>query len=148
MEFRLIETEEQAVQVFPVMRELREALDVDGFLNLLEAARRESGYRLLGAYENDQCLGLMGYRVLTDFVHGRHLYIDDLVTSKERRSQGLGSHFLERAKHIARLEGCGRLRLCTGVANERGKRFYEKNGWDLRAVAYKSNVNERDQRSL
>ena len=29
------------------------------------------------------------------------------------------------------------LRLCTGVDNQDGKRFYERNGLELRAVAYK-----------
>lgn len=140
MEFRLIENEAQALQVLPVLQELRENLDADSFLQLLEAAKRESGYQLLGAYDNDRCLGLMGYRVLTDFVHGRNLYIDDLVTSQEHRSQGLGSHFLERAKHIAKLENCARLRLSTGVQNERGREFYEKNGWDLRAVVFKTQI--------
>lgn len=138
MEFRLIETSDQAQKVYPVMRELRENLAPEDFLELLEAAQTESGYRLIGAFDGETCLGLMGYRILTDFVHGRHLYIDDLVTTTEARSQGLGSSFLERAKHIAKNENCQRLRLCTGVANDRGRSFYEKNGWALRAVVYKT----------
>lgn len=140
MELNLIETSEEARRVFPVMKELRESLNEDEFVSRWAAARAESGYRLYAAMENGVCTGLMGVRVLTDFVHGRHLYVDDLVVASRRRSGGLGSLLLAEAKKIAVREGCARLRLCTGVQNERGRSFYERNGWDLRAVVYKTNV--------
>jgi len=38
----------------------------------------------------------MGYRLLHDFVHGRHLYIDDLVVTSRLRSSGLGAELLKR----------------------------------------------------
>lgn len=82
----------------------------------------------------------MGYRIITDFVHGRHLYIDDLVTSEEVRSQGHGATLLKYAEAMAKQKGCSNLRLCTGIDNEGGKRFYEKNSWNLRAVVYKKKL--------
>lgn len=82
----------------------------------------------------------MGYRVLCDFVHGRHLYIDDLVTDENIRSKGYGATLLKEAEKIAQENGCTNLRLCTGIDNDRGKTFYEKNNWNLRAVVYKKKL--------
>jgi hypothetical protein len=104
MEFRTIENDQEALRVFPVLKELRDQLDEQSFLKLLALAKAESGYKLIGAYEGPECLGLMGFRILTDFT------------------------------------GCPRLRLCTGIQNEKGKAFYERNGWNLRAVAYKTQI--------
>lgn len=140
MEFRFVETTDEARQVFPLMKELRDHLDEASFLQLLSAAKAESRYTLLAAFEDSGCVGLMGYRILTDFVHGRHLYIDDLVTKEGHRSRGLGARLLQEAKHIAAQNGCEKLRLCTGAQNERGKAFYERNGWALRAVVYKAQI--------
>jgi GNAT superfamily N-acetyltransferase len=53
------------------------------------------------------------------------------------RSQGLGAELLARAEKIARDLDCRGLRLCTGVENERGKAFYEREGWTARALAFK-----------
>lgn len=137
MQLLRIETEQQARQVFPVMRQLRTHLDEAGYLKLLKAAWEEDGYILLASFDKHQCTGLMGYRILTDFVHGRHLYIDDLVTDENLRSKGIGAALLAEAEKIARAEGCAGLRLCTGVENERGRQFYERLGWNPRALAFK-----------
>lgn len=77
----------------------------------------------------------MGYRVLWDFVRGKHLYIDDLV-SKEK-SKGHGKRLLDYAEEKARELNCsGGLRLCAVLENKDGIRFYEKNGWKARAYAF------------
>ncbi len=140
MEFNEIKSLDQARNIYPLIKELREHLDEETFLKLFALAQSESAYQLLAAYEGSECLGLMGFRFLTDFVHGRHLYIDDLGVSEAHRSRGLGRQFLEKAKQIAAQNGCQRLRLCTGLQNEKAKTFYEKNGWDLKAVVYKTTV--------
>ena len=75
--------------------------------------------------------------MLHDFVHGRHLYIDDLITDPRLRSRGYGAQLLRHAEELAPTLGCHNLRLCTGIENERGKGFYERAGWKLRAVVYK-----------
>ncbi len=122
------------------MRQLRETLSENDFLERTLAAQTESRYELLGFFENNRCQALMGYRILTDLVHGRHLYVDDLVVDQSIRSKGLGAKLLAKAKEIAREQNCQRLRLCTGAENQRGKQFYERNGWNFRAVVYKTSL--------
>lgn len=127
-------------RAFPVMKELRTHIDMDMFTSVIEAAHSEGGYRLVAIERGDQILALMGYRILTDFVHGRHLYVDDLVTTKDHRSAGHGARLLKYAEARARELDCVGLRLCTGIENEAGKRFYEREGWALRAVAFKKKL--------
>ena len=137
MEFKYIDSVDSARSVFPILKELRTHLDEAEYLRLLKAAQETGGYKLLAAFDQTECTGLMGYRIIHDFVHGRHLYVDDLVVREKLRSKGLGSAFLAKAKALAAAENCTGLRLCTGAENADGRRFYEKNGWALRAVAYK-----------
>lgn len=139
MKFRLIE-EAEARAHFPLLQQLRDHLSEEELWVIYQAAKKESGYALWGAFEGNDCLGLMGVRILTDFVHGWHLYIDDLVVAGSARSKGIGALLLEEAKRLAGAQGCSQIRLCTGIQNERGKSFYERNGLSLRAVAYKAKV--------
>jgi len=136
--FKALQSPDDLRSVFPLMKQLREHLDQTQFVDLVQSAMRDSRYQLLGFFENGACQGLMGFRILTDLVHGRHLYIDDLVVAENTRSNGLGTKLLAKAKEIARTENCKRLRLCTGTENSRGKNFYERNGWKMRAVVFKS----------
>jgi len=128
-------------RLYPVIKELRPDLNFPDFMRHYQAARAADGYELVMLVDGEnKILAVMGYRVLHDFVHGRHLYIDDLVITESERSRGWGSKLLSHAEVIARELGCANLRLCTGVENDRGKTFYERNGWKLRAVAYKKQV--------
>lgn len=137
---RILATPEEWDEGFAVLKELRTELTWSQFRVLYAAAHAASGYQLRGWFNGPRCGGVVGYRVLTDFVHGRHLYVDDLCVRAECRSQGLGKQILQWAETEARRLGCQGLRLCTGVDNARGKSFYEANGWQPRALAYKKGL--------
>lgn len=125
---------------YPVMKELRKDLSYPDYLNIYENAKATDGYEIVAIESDKKVLAVMGYRVLHDFVHGKHLYIDDLVSTESHRSKGLGAKLLSYAEDLAREFGCKGLRLCTGIENEMGKKFYERHGWNLRAVAYKKKL--------
>ena len=115
---------------------MRPHLNYEDFISIYEESHQSCGYEIVAIEEDGQILALMGYRNLSDFVRGKHIYIDDLVTSKNVRSKGLGSELLAYAENIAKNSGRKSLRLCTGIENELGIKFYERNGWNKRAFAY------------
>lgn len=125
---------------FLLMQDLRPGLEFSQFKRLVcDQAAYQADYRLLAAVDPDtgKLLALAGIRTLLDFVHGEHWYIDDLVTHPDHRSQGVGARFLKWIESEAVRAGILYLRLSTGVSHEPGKRFYEREGWGLRAVTYK-----------
>jgi GNAT superfamily N-acetyltransferase len=138
--FKNFQDQNDLEQFFSVLKELRTDLAYADFLNLYQQANAQ-GYTLVGLEYDNKILAVMGYRIITDFVHGRHLYIDDLVCTEFHRSQGLGAQLLKHAEELAKKMECRGLRLCTGIENDRGKKFYDRHGWNLRAVAYKKKLN-------
>lgn len=125
---------------WPILQQLRGHLVESEALELWQAAAYESGYSLWGAEVTGSLVGLLGGRILVDFVHGRHFYIDDLVVADGKRSSGAGAKMLHWAESYAREQGCKGLRLCTGVDNAAGIRFYERENWRLRAHAFKKQL--------
>jgi len=121
---------------YPVMKELRPHLGYEEYLAIYEQAHRADQYEIVAVEIEGEVVAVMGYRILSDFVRGRHLYVDDLVATAKARSQGLGAELLRFAEGVAKEQGCASLRLCTGIENERGTAFYEREGWKKRAFAY------------
>ena len=128
---------QEVMGVYPVLKELRPHISEEQFKLIYEKARAADQFSFYGYYENNECLGLMGLRYLYDYVHQFHLYIDDLVVLPSQQSKGIGAELLKFAEALAKEKKCTGLRLCTGTENERGKRFYEREKWTARAVAYK-----------
>lgn len=140
IKFLKIQNRENLEKCFPLMKELRPHLSEQDYLEIYRHAHAMDGYEIVALEFDGQIAALMGYRLLYDFVRGRHLYIDDLVSTERLRSQGLGALLLKHAETIAQDLGCKSLRLCTGVENDRGKKFYEQNKWTLRAYAFTKKI--------
>ncbi len=113
---------------FPLMQELRPHLpDSDSFVAQLQRQRTQH-YRILAAWGGTTVIGLAGYRLQENLVHGRFVYIDDLVTTADSRSNGIGATLIDAVRNIARDEQCQRLVLDTGMANSLAQRFYFRQG--------------------
>ena len=137
MEYQVLKSPPELEDGYALLKELRTNLSFTDFITLYKRARETDGYTLIGAFDNERMIGVMGYRILYDFIHGKHLYIDDLVVTRSQQSKGVGAKLLAYAESVAEKEDCKGLRLCTGHENERGIKFYEREGWNPRAIAFK-----------
>ena len=136
----IITSTQDLKRCYPVMKELRTHLSFEDFISIYKKSHKNDGYEIAAIEDQGSILAVMGYRFLHDFVRGKHLYIDDLVSTERVRSQGLGKYLLSFAEKIAKENDCKSLRLCTGIENGRGVIFYERNGWTKRAFAYTKKI--------
>lgn len=69
-------------------------------------------------------------------IHGRFLYVDDLVTDAEGRGQRHGERLLQALRELGRAEGCQQLVLDTALANALAQRFYFRSGLLARGLHF------------
>jgi GNAT superfamily N-acetyltransferase len=115
--------DERLRAVYPVMKELRTHLS-EQELGERYAAGHGDGYRLVAVFDGDECRAAAGYRLFTNFVSGRHLYVDDLVTAERWRSRGYGRLLNKYLVELARNEGCSSVQLDSAVHRTDAHRFY------------------------
>ena len=123
-----LEQDQDYEAAFGLMHELRPHLrDAASFA---AQVRRQAaqGYRLLATRQDGQIKALAGYRIQENTLYGRFLYVDDLVTAADTRSQGLGAQLIEALREEARRQGCAQFVLDTGLANALAQRFYFRQG--------------------
>jgi len=84
-------------------------------------AQRAAGYRLVGAFDDgeDDAAAVGGFRLTENLAWGRHLYVDDLVTRRDRRGRGHGAALMRWLAAEARRAGCAELHLDSGVGADR-----------------------------
>jgi GNAT superfamily N-acetyltransferase len=115
--------DERLSAVYPVMRELRDELSEEDF-HLRYREGHPDGYRVIGLFDEGQCRACAGYRLFTNFVSGKHMYIDDLVTAERWRSHGYGRLLNEYLVERARDEGCSSVQLDSATHRLKAHRFY------------------------
>ncbi len=125
-----------------VLIELRTQLSHEAFEIALNRQREIHGYELIGAFEDETLVGVLGLREVHTFARGRHLHVDDLVVSAKARGQGTGKRLIEHAEHLARARGMHQLFL-DSRAGAMG--FYERRGYRRNdSILIKKNLDNGD----
>jgi GNAT superfamily N-acetyltransferase len=110
--------------VLPVLAQLRTELTRE-LLDAVYAEGHPQGLRFTAAYDDQGgCVAVAGWRLMATTVAVRKLYVDDLVTSAERRSEGIGAALLTELARRAREAGCRAIDLDSGVTRADAHRFY------------------------
>jgi len=120
--------QDELAACFPVISQLRPALQNAATWVERASEMATDGYRVLAAWDGDQVLAVAGYRMMENLIHGHFLYVDDLVTSEDQRGKGLGAALLKELSSIGVDEYCRRLVLDTAATNANARRFYQREG--------------------
>jgi GNAT superfamily N-acetyltransferase len=132
-------SDEEIVSTFPVMRQLRTHLDENEYLKKIKRMQR-LGYRLAAAIEGREVRCVAGFRIVDFLAYGRFLYVDDLMTAEDARSEGHGERVLDWLAGVAREEGCGSLQLDSGVQRHGAHRFYFRKGMSISSYHFSKSL--------
>lgn len=132
-------SEADVISTFPVMSQLRTHLKENEYLETVERMRR-SGYRLAAVVDGGHVRCVAGFRIVEFLAHGKFLYVDDLVTAEDARSEGHGERMLDRLTGIAREEECRSLQLDSGVQRHEAHRFYFRKGMNISSYHFSKSL--------
>ena len=123
---------------FTLMRQLRPRLASEAEFVAQWRRQAADGYRILALWTDAMPAALAGFRLQENFVHGRFLYVDDLVSEENQRGRGHGARLLDQLEAEGRALGCAKLVLDSGLGNALAHRFYYRQG--LLATALRFNI--------
>ena len=123
-------TDGDIADCFDVMAELRPHLKRESFVPLVRSMEPD-GFRLAFISDGGRVVAVAGYRISTNLFYGKHLYVDDLVTSDTERSKGHGRELLAWLRALAVELGCAAFHLDSGVQRKRAHAFYLHEGLAL-----------------
>jgi GNAT superfamily N-acetyltransferase len=135
VKIRLAESDTEIASCFPAMRELRPHLDEASFVARIRGLQA-AGYLLAYAADESGPVAVAGFRLGESLAWSRYLYIDDLVTLANRRSQGFGAALLTWLKDYAARHGCNQMHLDSGAQRRDAHRFYEREGMEAAALHF------------
>jgi GNAT superfamily N-acetyltransferase len=122
--------------VFCVLREGRPIMSSrEGFTNWINQHQRPEGYRIVAAFLPDKpdAVAAAGFRIQHELSKARFLYVDDLITLPEYRSQGHADLLFDWLMEEARRQGCEQFHLDSGHHRYDAHRFYLKHGMKMNA---------------
>nr|WP_111645624.1 GNAT family N-acetyltransferase [Anoxybacillus vitaminiphilus] len=121
-----LQTDQEILQAFPVMRHLRTHLEEHSYLALVHEAREKEGYRLFAFYDHNKIVAVVGFMPMITLYNGRFIWVCDLVTEPSERSKGYGEKLLSYVHQWSKENGYKIVSLSSGLQRVDAHRFYEE----------------------
>lgn len=138
---KLAETDNEIEKCFDVMSELRTHLYKKDFLKTVRHMESE-GYKLAYIEDEGKVVTTAGYRIYTNLMMGKHLYVDDLVTSDSARSRGYGERMVNWLREEAIKENCNFYHLDSGTHRNEAHKFYFRHGFTIASYHFSETLSD------
>ncbi|MGF7125963.1 GNAT superfamily N-acetyltransferase [Natronobacillus azotifigens] len=132
---KALQTKSEVKTSFPIMKQLRTHLDEDTFLSLVQEAQERDQYHLFALYQEEVMVALVGFKPMITLYYGRFVWVSDLVTTTDQRSNGYGAKLLHYVEEWAKKHNYPSIALSSGLQRTEAHRFYEEN-MDFDRVSY------------
>lgn len=144
IDIRELTNEEELIEAFPVMHQLRTHLDLSNYLELVGEAQVKHDYKIHALYDENEIIAVIGYMPMTTLYYGRFIWICDFVTDSNKRAKGYGRKLLTFIEDQAEEEGYECVSLSSGLQREDAHRFYEeKKGYDKKSYVFELDIGEK-----
>jgi len=133
MQIKQLKSERELKKAFEVLKELRNKLTFNEFLEL---SKKTEKYKMFGLYDNNKLVAFAGIGILTNLYHKKHLYVYDLVTKSECRSMGFGKQLMGFLENLGKKEKCEKIVLSSRLERTDAHRFYENFGMRKKSYTF------------
>lgn len=130
MQVQLLTSDAELDAVGKVLLQLRPQYDLASVKAQIKK-QQNCGYKIAYVTDKQKVLCVAGFVIGEKLAWGKHIYIDDLVTSETHRSTGAGSLLLNWFKEYAKDMGCQQLHLDSGVQRFPAHRFYLRERFEI-----------------
>ncbi|MGG0671121.1 GNAT family N-acetyltransferase [Lederbergia citrisecunda] len=130
-----LHSQEEILEAFPVMHQLRTHLDEKAYLELVMEAKEKDMYRLFALYDQGEIVAVTGFKPMITLYYGRFVWVCDLVTDNSKRSNGYGEKLLSFVHEWADENGYERVALSSGLQRVDAHRLFEEK-MDYDKVSY------------
>jgi GNAT superfamily N-acetyltransferase len=130
---------ENIESILPLIKMLNTSLNDEDLLARLNEML-EQGYECVGVYDNDTLIGISGLWTLTKLYVGRHMEPDNVIIHPDYRNKGIGELLMNWIYNYAREKGCVASELNCYVNNDKGQKFWVKEGYKLLGYHYQKKL--------
>lgn len=134
-DLRVASTDKETLACFDVLKQLYPSLTQNILIDTIDHQSKNS-YKLLMAYDKEQVIAVVRFRIGYNFSIGKYIYVENMVVDEQYRSLGIGSQMLERIQEFGKTKKCKQIRLISSTTRHKAHKFYLNNGFDIKCYNF------------
>ena len=125
--------------ILPLVRMLNTELSNSELLSRLDEMLAQ-GYECVGVYDKEKLIGIAGLWIITKLYIGKHIEPDNVIIDPAYRNKGIGELLMNWIYEYGKKRGCVASELNCYMANEKGQKFWVKEGYTPLGIHYQKKL--------
>lgn len=131
----------EILEAFPIIKQLRTHLDESTYLELVKEAQEKDSYKMFALLDGNEIVAVTGFKPMITLYYGKFVWVCDLVTDNNKRSNGYGEKLLTYVHEWAKKNKYESVALSSGLQRTDAHRFYEdKMNYDRVSHVFKTSL--------
>ena len=136
-----LQSRNEILEAFPIIKQLRTHLDESTYLELVIEAQEKDSYKMFALLDDDEIVAVTGFKPMITLYYGRFVWVCDLVTDNNKRSNGYGEKLLTYVHEWAKENKYESVALSSGLQRTDAHRFYEdRMNYDKVSYVFKTSL--------
>ena len=127
---------DEMMLAFSIIKQRYREITLDNFQSQISEMIAMNDFKMIGAFLNDEIIGIAGYWVLRMLYCGRYIQVSSFIVDEEKRGFGVGKKILNEIEKIGKKLNCEKIVLDSFTENKKSHSLYFKEDFHIRGFHF------------
>ena len=131
-----LNSKEEMLQTYKILKQRYQELSLENFTTQISEMIALNDFKMIGAFLNNEIIGIAGYWVLRMLYCGRYIQVSSFIVDEKKRGFGIGKKILNEIEKIGKRLNCEKMVLDSFTENKKSHSLYFKEDFHIRGFHF------------
>jgi len=127
---------DEMMLAYSIIKQRYREITLNDFQNQISEMIVMNDFKMIGAFLNNEIIGIAGYWVLRMLYCGRYIQVSSFIVDEEKRGFGIGKKILNEIEKIGKKLNCEKMVLDSFTENKKSHSLYFKEDFHIRGFHF------------
>jgi GNAT superfamily N-acetyltransferase len=127
---------DEMMLAYSIIKQRYREITLNDFQNQISEMIVMNDFKMIGAFLNNEIIGIAGYWVLRMLYCGRYIQVSSFIVDEEKRGFGIGKKILNEIEKIGKRLNCEKMVLDSFTENKKSHSLYFKEDFHIRGFHF------------
>ncbi len=131
-----LDNQKEMMVAYDIVRQRYKEMSRENYFAQIAEMIDRSSFKMIGAYLDDEIVGVAGYWIQSMLYCGRYIQISSFVVDEEKRGYGIGTKIIKEIEKIGRENSCRIVALDSYTENTKSHALYFREDFHIRGFHF------------
>ncbi|MES2961008.1 MAG: GNAT family N-acetyltransferase [Pseudomonadota bacterium] len=131
---------DEMLLAYSIIKQRYREMTLENFQSQISEMIAMNDFKMIGAFLNDEIIGVAGYWVLRMLYCGRYIQVSSFIVDEDKRGFGIGKKILREIEKIGKKLNCEKMVLDSFTENKKSHSLYFKEDFHIRGFHFMKEI--------